>query len=301
MARYAYFPGCVIPSHLPQMELADRRALPLLGIELVELEGATCCPDPIGVQGLDKTTWLAIAARNLCLAEEMGANIITPCTGCFETLKEADTYLKKDLALRGKINGVLAKIGKKYMGRTQVKHVVEVLHDDVGAEQIAKLVVKPLTGLRAAPHHGCHLVRPSKALRFDDPEYPTSLDDLIGAIGAEPCDYPRRMLCCGTGVKGVDRETAMKMAREKLVNVKRAEADCMVVACPSCMNQYDLNQGLIERTFGEKYDLPVLYYSELLALALGVPASELGLHLHRAKVDRLLEKTNGNGRVHSQQ
>lgn len=296
MTKYAYFPGCVIPNHIPQMEVADRRALPLVGVELVDIEGATCCPEPIGMQGLDRTTWMAIAARNLCLAEEMGLPIVTPCTGCFETLKEVDTYLKKDARLKDEINGILAKVGKKFEGKTEVKHVVEVLHKEVGAQQIAGLVEKSLAGLKIAPHHGCHLVRPSEVLQFDDPEYPTSLDDLVQALGAEARDYPRRMLCCGTGVKGIDRETAQKMVREKLLNVKRAGADCMVLACPSCMNQYDLNQGLIERTFGEKYDIPVFYYSELLALALGVPPEQLGLQFHRAKVDRVLEKAMGNGR-----
>ncbi|MDA8219497.1 MAG: heterodisulfide reductase-related iron-sulfur binding cluster [Dehalococcoidales bacterium] len=293
MAAYGLFLGCTIPNHLPHLELAARKALAALEVETTELIGATCCPDPVGIPGLSKEGWLAIAGRNLCLAEEQGVDILTLCNGCYETLKEARHELA-DAPTRAIVNEILAPLGKQYQGKVKVLHLVELLHRELGPAAIAERVTKPLTDLRVAVHYGCHLVRPSEVLALDDPEAPVFLDELVGALGTTSVPYPRKMLCCGAGVKGFDKEQATNigrsMAREKLLNVRQAEADCMVVTCPTCMSQFDVNQGLIERAFGEKYDMPVFYYAELLALALGVPPAELGFQFHRAKVDRALAK-----------
>ncbi len=293
MAAYGLFLGCTIPNHLPHLELAARRALRELAVDTVELPEATCCPDPVGMPGLDHLGWLAIAARNLCLAEEQGVDILTLCNGCYETLKEARHFLA-DKATRARVNEILAPLGKQYQGNVRVVHLVELLWGVLGPQAIAERVTRPLAGLRAAVHYGCHLTRPSELLQFDHPQAPVSLDELVGALGATSVAYPRKMLCCGAGVKGFDKEEATnigrRIAREKFLNVRAAEADCLVVPCPTCMAQYDVNQGLIERTFGEKYEVPVFYYAELLCLGLGVPPAELGFQFHRTKVDRVLAR-----------
>lgn len=293
MAGYGLFLGCTIPNALPHLELAARKALAGLGVETVELEEATCCPDPVGIPGLDREGWLAIAARNLCLAEERGVDILTLCNGCYETLKEARHELE-DAARRARVNAILATVGHRYEGKTRVVHFVELLHKELGPAAVAAAVKRPLTGLRVAAHYGCHLTRPSAVLGFDHPQAPISLDELVAALGATSVEYPRKMLCCGAGVKGFDKEAATaigrKIARDKFLNVRAAGADCLVVPCPTCMSQYDVNQGLIERAFGERYEVPVFYYAELLCLALGVAPSELGFQFHRAKVDRALAR-----------
>jgi heterodisulfide reductase subunit B len=293
MAGYGLFLGCTIPNSLPHLELAARKALAGLGVATVDLKEATCCPDPVGIPGLDHAGWLAIAARNLCLAEEQGVDILTLCNGCYETLKEAHHDLE-NAQTRARTNEVLATVGRRYEGKVKVVHFVELLHKELGPGAVAAKVRNPLKGLRVAVHYGCHLTRPSAVMGFDHPQAPVSLDELVGALGAVSVNYPRKMLCCGAGVKGFDKEAATtigrKIAREKFLNVRAAEADCMVVPCPTCMAQYDVNQGLIERALGEKYEVPVFYYAELLCLALGVPPAELGFQFHRAKVDRALAK-----------
>lgn len=292
MKPYALFLGCLIPYRLPYMEVAARKILDYFQIEVVESVDFGCCPEPIGVQGLDKLTWLCLAARNLCVAEEKDLDLLTLCNGCYETLKVANLMLRENEPLRKNINSLLSKVGKEFRGKTEVKHLVEALYKDVGVTQITKAVQKPLSGLRVATHYGCHMLRPSRYLKFDNPEQPTSLDELVAATGAKSVQYQMKMWCCGSGLGSIDPMTSLSIAKRKLSNVKRSGADCLTVICPYCMIQYDLNQPTIERTFGEHYDIPVFYYPELLCLAIGVKPEELGLKFHRVSTSRILQRAN---------
>lgn len=290
MSSYGLFLGCLIPRHLPYMEVAARKTLKSLGIQMIELPGASCCPEPMGMQGLDHITWLALAARNLCIAEELDLDILTLCNGCYETLKTANTLLEENPYLRAEINKILAKIGKQFQGKIKVFHLIQILYEDVGPQKIKSLVQIPLRGIRVGAHYGCHLVRPSTIMKFDDPEQPSSLDKLITALGARSVRYPKKMLCCGAGLRGIDSNSAMAIARIKLANMKRAGVDCMVVTCPYCMIQYDLSQHLIQRAFNEVYNIPVFYYPELLCLAMGEKPEELGFKFHRVDPTPVFEK-----------
>ncbi|MFQ5711951.1 MAG: CoB--CoM heterodisulfide reductase subunit B [Candidatus Geothermarchaeales archaeon] len=293
MSSYALFLGCLIPCHLQYMEVAARKALEKLDVELVDMPDAGCCPEPVGIQALDQRTWLALAARNLCIAESLDLDILTLCSGCYETLKAANMTLRENPGLKEDVNGILSHVRREFKGKIEVKHVVEVLYEDVGLDRISETIQEPLNDLRVAVHYGCHLLRPSNIIRFDDPERPTSLDELVEATGARSTPYVGKMLCCGVGVKGVEAETSFGIARSKLLSVGRAGADCMVVVCPFCMTQYDLSQPLIQRAYGETYDIPVLYYPELLCLAMGVNPEDLGLGFHRVSVDRVLDRIRG--------
>jgi heterodisulfide reductase subunit B len=244
----------------------------------------------MGMQGLDHITWLALAARNLCIAEELDLDILTLCNGCYETLKTANTLLEENPYLRAEINKILAKIGKQFQGKIKVFHLIQILYEDVGPQKIKSLVQIPLRGIRVGAHYGCHLVRPSTIMKFDDPEQPSSLDKLITALGARSVRYPKKMLCCGAGLRGIDSNSAMAIARIKLANMKRAGVDCMVVTCPYCMIQYDLSQHLIQRAFNEVYNIPVFYYPELLCLAMGEKPEELGFKFHRVDPTPVFEK-----------
>ncbi len=288
--RYALFLGCLIPYRLQQMEAAARRVLEIFDIELAEMLEAGCCPEPVGVQGLDQRTWLALAARNLCIAEEMGLDILTLCNGCFETLKMANESLKADASLKEDTNKLLNEAGRRFKGEIEVKHLVEVLYNEVGPGRIVENVEKSLKSLRVAVHYGCHLLRPSDLLRFDDPERPSSLDELIDATGAESIPYVGKMLCCGSGLRFVESEASLGLVRKKLSSIKKARADCVVVVCPFCWIQYDLSQPLLRRTFNETYELPVLYYPELLGLAMGWDPEDMGLRFHRVSVEPILKK-----------
>jgi len=289
MKSYALFLGCTIPARQPNYELSARKALAKLGIKLVDLDDMTCCCPP-PVQSIDLATSQAVAAYNICLAEEAGLDIVTLCTGCFESLAMTNAALKKDKERREKVNEILSKAGKEFQGTIEVKHFLQVLMEDIGLEGLKESIVKPLNKLKVAPFYGCHSLRPSELLEFDDPERPHILEDLIGAIGAESVEYRNKLKCCGGLLRGYDDDLALSLARDKLVNTTKAGADCIGTLCPFCFVALDIGQIQVKSKFNEVYDMPVLHYSELLALALGVDPEELALRSHKVKADKVLEK-----------
>jgi heterodisulfide reductase subunit B len=289
MKSYALFLGCTIPARQPNYELSARKALTKLGIKLVDLDDFTCCcPPPI--QSINLETSQAVAAYNICLAEEAGLDIVTLCNGCFESLAMANAALKKDNKLRAKINGILSKAGKEFKGTIEVKHFLQVLIDEIGVECIKASVVKPLSTLKVAPFYGCHSLRPSELLEFDDPERPHILEDLIEALGAESVEYRDKLKCCGGLLRGISDDLALDLARDKLVNTSKAGAECIATVCPFCFVALDIGQIQMKSKFNEVYDMPILHYSELLALALGIDPNELALRTHKIKTDKILEK-----------
>ncbi len=291
MVDYAFFLGCNIPNRLPHLELAARKVLPKLGVNLVDIPEFGCCPEPIGIQELNKDAWMAMGAINLCLAEEKGLDIIACCNGCFETLKTVNTELKHSKAHKDKVNAALSKIGKEYKGTQSVKHILEVMYNDIGIEKIKANVTKELKGVKVAVHYGCHVIRPSAVLKIDDPFQPKSLDELVMALGAESTPYLRKMLCCGTGIEGIDKENQLWMVHDKLKQVERMQADCMTMLCPLCYIQYEMGQlQLKKEPYNGDFKIPVMYYPELLGLAMGMDPKEFGFSLHRVKVDPVLAK-----------
>ena len=289
MTSYAIFLGCTIPARQPNYELSARKTLEKLGVDLVDLEGFTCCcPPPI--QSINLESSQAIAAYNICLAEEAGMDIVALCNGCFESLAMANAALKNDPELKAHVNEVLAKVGKEFKGTIEVKHFIQVLMNDIGIEKIKEKVVKPLSSLKVAPFYGCHSLRPSKLLQLDDPERPQILENLLEALGAEPLEYRNKLKCCGGLLKGISDDTALELAREKLSNTSKAGADCISTLCPFCFVALDIGQLQVKSKFNEVYDMPILHYSELIALALGVNPDELALRSHKVKADKIIEK-----------
>ncbi len=289
MSSYALFLGCTIPARQPNYELSARKALAKLGIELVDLANMTCCcPPPI--QSIDLETSLAVGAYNICLAEEADLNLITLCSGCFESLAMANTMLKDDEQLKARINRILSQVGKEFLGNKEVKHFLQVLVDDVGLNRLKQSVSKPLSKLKVAPFYGCHALRPSELLKLDDPERPTILENLIETLGAESVEYRNKLKCCGGLLRGYSDDLALTLAREKIVNTTKAGADCIGTLCPFCFVALDIGQMQMKAKFQETYDMPVLHYSELLALALGIDPKELALQTHKIKTDKILNK-----------
>ena len=289
MSSYALFLGCTIPARQPNYELSARKALAKLGIELVDLANMTCCcPPPI--QSIDLETSLAVAAYNICLAEEADLNLITLCSGCFESLAMANTILKDDEQLKARTNRILSQVGKEFLGNKEVKHFLQVLVDDVGLNRLKQSVSKPLSKLKVAPFYGCHALRPSELLKLDDPERPTILENLIETLGAESVEYRNKLKCCGGLLRGYSDDLALNLAREKIVNTTKAGADCIGTLCPFCFVALDIGQMQMKAKFQETYDMPVLHYSELLALALGIDPKELALQTHKIKTDKILNK-----------
>ncbi|MEM2994677.1 MAG: CoB--CoM heterodisulfide reductase iron-sulfur subunit B family protein [Candidatus Bathyarchaeia archaeon] len=292
--KYLVFLGCVIPYRLSSYEISTRKVLDKLGVELVDLSEFSCCGYPM--DAINHDLMLTLAARNLCLAEKQGLNILALCNGCFCSLNETNKLLKEDKHLREKVNGYLKAIGMEFTGKIEVKHLVHVLAEDVGFERIKDAVKKPLTGLRVAQHSGCHLVRPAKYVGHgDNPENPTTLKNLIRLTGAECLDYMDETECCGNPIIGVNEEIPFQMAREKLVHIRDVKAQALVTVCPFCHMMFDVNQPRIERTFNEKFGVPVLHYPQLLGLAMGFPPEELGLNELRVKPAELLNQIQKGG------
>lgn len=271
------------------MELAIRETLRHFDIPTKELDGFTCCPNPLTLPHLDHEAALAIAARNLAIAEAQELPILTPCHGCFETLKGAAVRLN-DEKLRSRINEILGKIGYEYKGKTQVKHFIQLLYEDIGTETISEAVVNPLTNFDAALHVGCHILRPSHLLKIDDAQRPVLLEQLVRAIGITPIRYQDEMDCCGYGTRQANTDLSLNILGSKLSHMKQAGAQAIIVICPACTLAFDLLQRTALRDLTDKEPIPVFYYPELLCLALGTPQDSLGFNLHRVKVDEILTK-----------
>jgi len=290
MPHYGYFWGCYVQGRLPHLEKSTRLVMERLGVDCGDLHGLTCCPEKTMVRTMGGQAWLLTAARNLAVGDEAGVDFVTPCPGCFATLKGAAAELRGRADVRAEVGRELEAVGRRYRGGARPRHVLEVLYEDVGLSRLREVAKDSLRGMRIAVHYGCHLLRPSAELGFDDPESPRKFDELVEALGAVSISYESKDACCGGLLSRVgDEETARAMARGKIRDVMEAGADAICLACPACMMQYDATQVLLQRR-GEALQMPILYYTELLGLALGAEPKELGLEAHRVDVTPFLEK-----------
>lgn len=283
------FPGCMIGNRLPYLEATARKVFDKLGVK-VDNAPFSCCPDPVGFQSTDKASWLALGARNLCIAESAGKDIVSLCNGCTQTLTAVNHALKHNHEEKDKINAILSKVGKQFKGTAGVHHFVKVLKEEVGIEKIKSAVTKPLGNLKVACHTGCHYSRPSEVMKYDDPFEPKVLRELVAATGAKIVDYDEEALCCGTGAGNTDPDVGLLVMKNKMESIKKAGADCLVVICPSCFNQLDGNQKALGKKVEKEYNIPVFYLTELLALAMGYTEEQLDMKNHRTKTSDVVSK-----------
>ncbi len=286
--EYKMFEGCTIGNRIPFIEASARKVFDKLGIKTSEGPFA-CCPDPVGFNSVDHSSWLAMGARNLTIAEAEGKDIISLCNGCFQTLKAVNHELKHDEHEKEKINKILSSIGKEFNGSINVWHFVEVLYN-IGLEKIKENVTHELSGLKVACHTGCHYNRPSEIMQTDDPMKPVKLRELVAATGATPVDYEEEMLCCGAGVGNIEEEPSMQILANKFSSAINAGAEAIVVICPACFQQMDTNQKKAEKQANKTFGVPIIYLTELLALSYGIKSEEIGLKFHRSRLNALLEK-----------
>lgn len=281
---YAFFRGCMIPVKLPHLEHVARLVLPHLGAQLVDVDGFTCCPDPVGIGASDPLTWMTVAARNISLSEDLALDVLTLCNGCAYTLRHAVHDLDESPELHARVNDILHDIGHTYRGTSAVKHFLPWLAQDVGVEAISRAVKRPLTGLKVATHTGCHLLSPYALHGFDDSEDPVVFDALVEALGATAVDYETKPACCGIGFAVTGQaDPSSKALSAKLIDVHAAGADCIAVGCPFCYQQFDMGQLVAARKLGLDFKVPVLNYLQLLGLALGFSADEMQLRAHKVK------------------
>lgn len=289
--EYGFFIGCTIPLKLPHLEKAFRDVAGILDVKLKEMEGVSCCPEPVSLQSLNIDTWVALGARNLAIAEKMGVNIMTICSGCYETLKTVSVLLEEDKEYLGKINGILQKIGYNYTGKTKVYHFVELFSQPEWLEKIKKLLIKPLDDLNLAVHYGCHLIRPSKIMQFDHPENPEKIDIILKALGAKTVEFANKLECCGFCARLQD-EIGEKLVEDKMTELCELEenVDGLITVCPACTTQYDRKEKIVARRTGKELDIPILYLAEVMAIALGIDLEDLSLKNRSVKPYKLIEK-----------
>ena len=294
-SKFLLFLGCAVPYRVSSYEISTRKVLSKLGIELIEMPEYNCCGLPI--DPVNHEMMLTLAARNLCLAEKQGLNIVALCPGCAGTLRKVNKKLKEDKELREKINDFLKETGLEFKGTIEAKHLLQLLAEDVGLEKIKKTVKRPLSDLIATEHNGCHVTRPAESVGFDNPENPQILKNMIEATGARYVDYINRTACCGAPIAGVNDRIPLQLTREKLKHVKKAGAQILITVCPFCHMMFDTNQPRIERIFSENIKIPVLHYPQLLGLAMGISPEDLALRELRVDPTPIIPESNIKTRV----
>ncbi len=267
--RYALYLGCKIPSRLPAYEASTRAVLSRLGVGLVDL-AFNCCGYP--ARSVNRDAFVFAAARNLALAESAGLDLLTPCTCCFGSLRQAIRFLGEDAELRSRVTQALAAEDLHWSGKTEVEHLLPVLARTVGVDALAAAVRVPRAGLRVAAQYGCHALRPSNVARFDNPMAPTIFETLIQATGATPVAWPRQLDCCGDPLHDANAPLSEHMTRAKIADAIESGAEVMCTACPHCHLRFDAIQA-----HSSEPAIRTLLYTQLLGLAMGLPEAELGL------------------------
>ena len=287
--KMAVFWGCRILTSQYAYEMSVRQVFPKLGVELVDLRDATCCGDPVKSINMFAADYLA--ARALALANLTGlTDLLVPCNRCHFMISEAKHRVRIDEKLSSKIGELLNEEGLEYNSNIKVWHVIDFLHDMVGLKKIKDVLKKRLEGLKLASHTGCQVIRYSDLGRFDDAENPRELDELINVLGAETVDYSEKLDCCGAALTYSHQDAALSLAGSKIKALQGLNVDALVVCCPNGQVMFDSKQKDAGTAVGAKLDLPVLYYTQLLGLALDVEAEKLGLYLNQSPVNRFLTK-----------
>lgn len=288
--KYAIFLGCSAPVRAKHYEATARSVCRELDVDLIDVPEFACCGFPI--KNASAEAAFLVAARNLAVAEAAGADgVMTLCSSCAATLAGVNREIQNSRKVMERTNAALSDLGKAYRGSLVVKHLARVLWEDVGVDAIRSKVKRDLSPLRIAAHPGCHYLKPGEVHdNFDKVEDPRTLDELVAATGATPVAYEDKKLCCGGGILGFEETTALAMARHKLDIVKATGADAMVSICPFCSVMYEANQSRVEESFGVEYGIPVLFYPQLLGLALGFPEKELWFRMNSVRPTAMLSK-----------
>lgn len=284
--KYAFFPGCTLDA-IKGAKLNTIKVAEKLGIQLVEMDGWTCC-GASHVQDVNELLALTLNARNISLAEKLGLPVLTVCNTCTQMLRSAKDRLDSDEVIREKVNEVLGETGNEYKGTSKITHLLWALIEDLGLEKLKEKVAKPLKGLKIAPFYGCHILRPQKIMGFDSIN-PHSLEDVISTLGAESVYYSKRLDCCGTHAINSAENEVNSLSRQICMEAQKAGAHCIVTPCPLCQMQLDMYQTNSKKESAEDLNIPVLHLDELLGLALGVSAQELDLKRHGVETG-VLEK-----------
>jgi heterodisulfide reductase subunit B len=293
MSDYLYYPGCSMESSAIAYQQSLNIVVKKLGMNLQEIEDWNCCGATEYV-GISLTPAYTLITRNLALAQKQARQtntVVAPCSACYLNLAKADHFMQERPSLQEKVNSALAAGNLHYdPGKLQIRHLLDVLVYDVGLETIRSKVVRPLTGLRLAPYMGCMLPRPDYQHRWSDTEYPTELDRVLKALGAEVIDFPLKTHCCGGHMTQIGPSTAFELIRRLIHAADQYKADMMVTCCPMCQLNLDAYQGEMNRFFHTNYSMPIMFFTQLIGLAFGFEPHELGFGAELVSAASALER-----------
>lgn len=271
--RYLYYPGCSLRGTGKAYEESLLAVMEELGVEIAELDDWNCC-GATAYMAVDEAKSFALAGRNLALAERSTGDLIAPCSACYLVLKKAQHCLAESSTCGERVAAALATAGLKQEGKVNVRHPLDVLVNDIGLDALKSRVRKPLRGLRVATYYGCQLVRPYA--EFDDADEPVAMDQLLRAVGAETVDFPLKTKCCGGSLTGTVPNVGLSLAKDILREAKRRDAALIATVCPLCQFNLEAYQDRMKEFIGDS-QVPVLYFTQLLGLAMGISPRKLGL------------------------
>ena len=271
---YTYYPGCSLISTNKAYDISTRNVARVLGIELIELEDWNCCGATVYTAIREKRSFI-LSARNLALAEKSGHDLITSCAGCYLSLNKTNRYMAEDPRIREEIQQALKAGGLNYSGSVRVRHCLDVLAYDLGEEVIKQHVVRPFKGLKVAAYYGCQITRPFGDI--DDPEFPEIMDRLLHWIGAKPLPFSMKTKCCGGMLMITQQQVGLELVGQILSQAKGEGADCIATACPLCQINLEAYQAKASRITGTDCRIPVLYFTQLLGITLGLKPGDLAL------------------------
>ncbi len=274
MKEFAYFPGCSLEKMASSYHMSALETTQKLGVKLKELDDWNCCGATTYFY-IDELLAYTMCARNLAIAEKTGLDIVAPCSACYKNMYFTAAHLKKDADLAEHINFALEEDDLQFNGTVGVKHLIEVFANDIGPEELKSKVTKRLEGVRVAPYYGCQIVRPQK--EKEDVEQPQFFEDILSAIGATPVNYPLKMRCCGGSLIISSRTAALSMVRNLLQSAVDNQATVIATACPMCQVNLEVYQQQVNQEFGTNFSVPVMYFTQLIGMALGIPNKKLGI------------------------
>jgi heterodisulfide reductase subunit B len=282
MIKYALFLGCNIPARVQQYETSARSVFAELGVDIKDIKAFNCCGYPL--RNSDFKTFVLFSARNLALAEKLGLNMITLCKCCYGSLKMAEHHMKENLFLKDEVNESLAKEGLKYNGNLEIKHFLSALYSDIGMNVLKEKITRRFKDIKMATHYGCHALRPSDIMQFDDPVSPVLFDQLVELTGAKSIDWSLKLECCGAPVLGINDDLSMNLTKKKLTDGKKAGADYLCTACPWCHLQFDSVQKMMIEQQRLNNHLPAILFPQLLGIAMGIDKETLGIDMNQIDI-----------------
>lgn len=292
--KYALYPCCSSEHMASAYTDSAKAVMDLFNIGLTDIPDWNCC-GATEYLTINRLAHYALSARNLALVPPGLKQVLTSCSLCFFNLRRTDRVMSENPEIGDAVNLALAEGGLRYApGTLRIRHLLDVILNDIGPERISARVTRPLHNLVVAPYYGCMLSRPGDG--FDHPEYPTSLNGLLSALGARAADFPMKANCCGGHMPHIKADTAYELLRRILKNAHDSGADVLAVLCPVCQMNLDVYQEDVNRHFSTDFHIPVLFFTQLIGLAFGIDPLALGIGKEIVSAETIVMKIPGNGR-----